>query len=274
MKLSTFLDHIQGAAAQRGITVPEMLAKAAEMGYTGIDVTYREGLNVEEIAGWIHGAGLEVSSLCVKTQFGEDPEDFTTAYEALRWCEVLGTKKFLSIPGMIDLEDEAHAMRQKENMVKGLNRLCREAGEKGITILMEDYDGAESPYRNLSGLCYFMEQVPELRFAYDSGNFDYSDEDELIPFDTLIDRIGHIHLKDRGAKPLADDEQPQISMGGRTIYSSPFGYGYIRSTTVMEKVKSIDYHGFMTVEFYRSSRPYEAMEMSAKWILNWIKSNK
>lgn len=273
MKLSTFSEHIQRAAEEKGISVLETLKRAAAMGYTGIDIMYSADLNMEEFTGWVREAGLEFSSICVRSEFGEDPDDFSVAYDGLRWCEKLGMKKYLCIPGMIDLEDAEHAERQKENMVKGLNRLCKEAGERGIMVLMEDYDGAESPYRNLAGLCYFMENVPELRFAYDSGNFDYSDEDELVPFDTLISRISHVHLKDRGEKPLADDEEPQISMGKRTIFSSPFGYGYIRSKTVMEKVKAIGYDGFMTVEFFRSSRPYEAMEMSAEWILGWMKEN-
>lgn len=266
MKSAIFLDHIYDVARRDHLSLDSALSRAHLLGYDGLEVTFDPEMDAYALANRFYHAGLFVSALCVRTDFANHPDDMFLARTALDHCFALGATRFLAIPGMIDTDDPVRAQTQRENIVEGLNRLCGEAKKRGITVVMEDFDAADSPYRDAAGVRYFLDRVPELRVAFDTGNFAFCDQDELDAFELLKDRIAHVHLKDRALTPGAPEERPLVSLGGRKLYAAPFGSGIIRGEEILRRLKEISYDGVLTVEHYGAPRPLEYMECSAQWL--------
>lgn len=262
-----FLDHLLDAARRELLPLDDVLARARAFGYEGVEISFHPETDPHALSAQLSRAGLFASTLCVFTDFANHPDDLFLAFTALDHCAILGAKRFLTIPGRIDLNDPALAQRQRENIVSALNVLCAQAKSRGVTIVMEDFDGVDAPYRTIEGVRYFIDRVPELQVAFDTGNFAFSEEDELEAFERLKDRIAHVHLKDRALTPGAPDERPLVTLGGRKLYAAPFGSGIIQSEEILRRLKEIGYSGVATVEHYGAPRPLEYMERSAQWLL-------
>ena len=266
MKPAIFLDHLRDAAKQEQCELDDVLFFAHELGYEGAEVTFAPESDPHILAAQLKHAGLFASTLCVRTDFANHPDDLFLAMTALEHCTVLGAKRFLTIPGMIDPDDPDHAQQQRENIVQGLLALCALAKERGITVVMEDFDSAVSPYRDMNGVRYFVDRVPDLQVAFDTGNFAFCDEDELEAFELLKDRIAHVHLKDRALAPGSPDERPLVTLGGRKLYASPFGSGIIRSEEILRRLREMHYDGVVTVEHYGAPNQKEYMKKSMQWL--------
>jgi L-ribulose-5-phosphate 3-epimerase len=266
MKMAIFLDHLFESAQRDAIPFDDALSRARLLGYQGLEITHDPQMNAYSLENRLTHAGLFASALCVRVDFADHPQDMSLAFSALDQCCAMGATRYLVIPGMIDLHDPQHAQMQKDNMVEGLNRLCAEAKKCGVTVVMEDFDGAAAPYATAQGVRYFIDRVPELQVAFDTGNFAYCDEDELDAFELLKDRIAHVHLKDRALYTADPHERPLVTRGGRTLYAAPFGYGIIRGEEILRRLRGIGYDGVLTVEHYGAPRPMHYMEKSAEWV--------
>lgn len=265
-----FLDHLYDVARREQLSLDDVFTRARDLGYEGVEISFKPENDPHTLAAQLSRAGLFATTLCVFTDFSNHPEDFSLAHAALDHCTVLGAKRFLTIPGRIDLNDPILAQRQRENIVQALIPLCAQAKARGVTVVMEDFDGADAPYRDAEGVRYFIDRVPDLHVAFDTGNFAFSEEDELEAFEKLKDRIAHVHLKDRALNPGAPDERPLVTLGGRKLYASPFGSGIIHAEEILLRLKEIGYNGVATVEHYGAPRPLEYMERSAQWLLAHI----
>lgn len=265
--LAIFLDHLLDAARRDQLQLDSLLARAHDFGYKGVEISFHPETDPHALSAQLSRAGLFVSTLCVFTDFSNHPDDLSLALTALDHCVILGAKRFLTIPGKIDLNNPIHAQHQRDNIVRALNTFCTYAKARGITVVMEDFDGPDAPYRTTEGVRYFIDRVPELQVAFDTGNFAFSEEDELDAFERLKDRIAHVHLKDRALTPGAPDERPLVTLGGRNLYASPFGSGIIQCEEILRRLKEIGYSGVATVEHYGAPRPLEYMERSAQWLL-------
>lgn len=261
-----FLDHLIDAARREQRPLDDVLLHARRLGYEGVEISFHPETDPHTLSAQLSRAGLFASTLCVFTDFANHPDDLSLAFTALDHCVILGAKRFLTIPGRIDLEDPIRAQQQRDNIVSALNALCAYTKERGVTIVMEDFDGVDAPYRTIEGVRYFIDRVPGLQIAFDTGNFAFSEEDELEAFDRLKDRIAHVHLKDRALTPGAPDAHPLVTLGGRKLYASPFGSGIIQSEEILRRLKEIGYDGVVTVEHYGAPHPLQYAEASIRWL--------
>lgn len=266
MQSAIFLDHLYDAARQERLSLDSALSHARLLGYSGLEVTFDPESDPYALANRFYHAGLFVSTLCVRTNFADHPDDMSVALTALDHCSALGAARFLTIPGMIDTQDAVHAQHQRDHIVEGLGTLCAQAKARGITVVMEDYDSADAPYRDAAGVRYFLDRVPGLMVAFDTGNFAFCEADELSAFELLKDRIAHVHLKDRALTPGAPDERPLITLGGRSLYAAPFGSGIIQGEEILRRLRAMSYDGVVTVEHYGAPRMLEYMNRSAQWL--------
>ena len=82
--------------------------------------------------------------------------------------------------------------------------------------------------------------------AFDIGNFTFAHEDPLEAYETLKDRVRHVHLKDRTS---LDNMTPV-----------PAGTGCSKIQTVLEKMEDADYDGWYTVEIFGSRQMRSDLE--------------
>lgn len=262
MRKSVFLAHVKDAARQQGGTLPEYLKKTRELGFEGLECDYPDlEQDPQGFAAMLQEADLQIASVPYFCSFekGVDAGKLRTVVEK---TAAAGGKRILAIPGFLD-EQYPDAL---EDMVKGLRILCEEAQKFGITVSLEDFDNQTSPCATGEGLRYFFRRVPALKFNLDTGNFLYMDEDVLEESRTMMDRIAHIHLKDRRNTPLYEGQQPRHSVSGRPMYDCPVGQGDIPMEKILAMAAAAGYEGFCSAEHYGARDQWDHMVQSAAWM--------
>ena len=138
-----------------------------------------------------------------------------------------------------------------KRMAEGLAFAVKYGTEKGVTVTVEDFDGLDSPLAGMYGIHWFLQQVSELMYTLDTGNFLFYGEKVLDAFELLKERIVHVHCKDR---------RPE------TNASVQAGTGYIPFAEVLENLKKQDYDGFLAIEHFDVDGQEECMRGSAEFL--------
>jgi sugar phosphate isomerase/epimerase len=139
-----------------------------------------------------------------------------------------------------------------------------------MPVLMEDFDGLQSPYNCIAGLKYFLDSVEGLGCAFDTGNFAAFHEDELEAYELFADRIGTVHLKDRSPVPQHEGNTPFVCAGGDKVYACSIGSGTIRISDILQKLRDKDYRGNLIVELYACDPRFFMQD--AQDSLRWLQS--
>lgn len=128
--------------------------------------------------------------------------------------------------------------------VETLDPLCREAADRGVTIILEHQPHGGSD--QLETIAAVLERVPGLGFHLDSGHAklerDYDRWDEYL--DRLGGRLLHAHLSDNNG--TADQHLP-LGAVPRSATDWPEHIG---------KLKATGYDGTITLEVFASQRQY------------------
>ena len=132
-------------------------------------------------------------------------------------------------------------------------------------VVLEDFDDKIAPYCNISGLKYFMDHVEGLRCAFDTGNFLYNEEDSFEALPKFIDKISHVHCKDRTWKKK-EGEVPKETIRGRKMYSCAVGSGCIKMKEIIEKLIENGYDDYFAIEHFGSLCQLEDMLKSVEWM--------
>ena len=91
-------------------------------------------------------------------------------------------------------DDEFYGMR--ERMIESYSMLIEYSRGSGVTICIENQSSLLRPDSEMQNIRYILDNVPELKFTLDTGNFYCIGEDFLEGYELLKDRIIHAHVKD------------------------------------------------------------------------------
>lgn len=268
MKLAVFYEHVEKAAAQRGISMSEALACVRQMGYSMIEIDF-DALT-EEAYALIAGAGLEISSVYCFFRFDREPQReriHALVESALRF----GAKRVMPIPGFFRGETDEARRVELNRMLASMKELTDLAGQHGLTVTIEDFDSADSPIRNSRGMNVFLERLPSLRATFDTGNFRYSMEDEFSAFEALKASIAHVHLKDRSRMNGSGDSS-LTAMDGAALYPCPVGSGFIPIRELLVRLAGIGYDGVLVCEHFGTRDQLACMEQSAQFVRSITKT--
>lgn len=276
MRISVFFDHVREAAEQTGRELPDILGQVKSFGITALECSL-ESLT-EDIDGrkaLFSQCGMQVSCIYGMYDFA-NTDDVSLAYPLIDTAAFFGADKVLIVPGFTQLqgEDERKATRAvgtpvMKQMAEVLNKLCAYAKKKHITVTMEDFDDAHAPFASEAQLAWFLEQVPDLRICFDTGNFLYADVDELEAFEVLKQHIRHVHCKDRSLVP-DEKETPKLTVTGKALYASSVGAGCIRMEEIISRLKDMGYDDTLAIEHFGAADQFAFMKQSAKWLKNRI----
>ena len=179
----------------------------------------------------------------------------------------LDVPRIMPIPGFLKKNEKRGSEEYEhvvEDMIEAVAFLCEYAAEKDIDVVMEDFDNEKAPFADSEGLLRFLNAIPELGVAFDTGNFLYSGEDVFRAYDRLKGRIRHVHLKDRSETSMNGDQGLHCP-DGRVIYSAPAGFGVLHLDEIVSRLRSDGYNGIYATEHFGSGKQLEDMEFSAKW---------
>ena len=270
MKISVFYEHIAEAALQTGKSIPEICKLAASYGIAGVEMEDKRLLNErEEVLSALKEAGLEISCIYGFYDFShEDP--IQRGYDFVDMASDLGVKKIMPIPGFMQEDEREPEVYQKclDKMINAMNLICAYAKEKNVTIVLEDFDDKIAHFSNAEGLKYFMDHVSGLYCTFDTGNFLYSEEDSLEVLPMFLDKIKHVHCKDRSFIRV-EGEEFKATIGGRDMFSAPVGTGCIKMKEIVEIVKENGYDDYFAIEHFGSLDQLGYMEKSAQWLMQF-----
>lgn len=266
MNLSVFFDHVLQAKEQTGKMVEELLEGVRNAGIEAVEINLSYLCEHEEVLGLLSQNDLKVS--CIYEFYDMGNRDETEkARKHVDTAVSVGAKRILVVPGFLSGEASKQmqkAMPVQENIVgffennseikrmaEGLSFAAKYGKEKGVVVTVEDFDGLDSPLAGMYGIHWFLQQVPELMYTLDTGNFLFYGEDVLDAFELLKERIAHVHCKDR---------QPETNASVQT------GTGYIPFAEIINKLKVQQYDGFLAIEHFDVDGQEECMHGSAEFL--------
>ncbi len=267
MKLSIFYQHITQAAQTHNLSEEEVLKKAYDMGYRGLECEYSLFKDDREAFKKIaNDCGFSIVSVPYYGEFnvGIDRDKIEKAVDDVIF---MGCKNILSIPGLIDPKSKTYE-KELDDIKYGLELLCKIANKKGVTVAMEEYDNIEAPFGTICQVKDFLDSTKHLKFNLDTGNFYTFGEDVFDAIEIFEEKISHVHLKNRRVEPLFEGEEYQLTSKGQKIYPTPVGVGQIDMKAILDKLVDISYDGYFTVEHFGEVDQLDYMEKSAKWFLD------
>ncbi|MCM1125604.1 MAG: sugar phosphate isomerase/epimerase [Lachnospiraceae bacterium] len=267
MKISVFYEHILEAADQSSMSVLDICKKLASHGIMGVEIeNKRLDGKEEEIMKMLKQTGMEVSCVYGFFDFSHQ-EDIKNGLNLADLAVRVHAKKIMPIPGFITGIELFPFIKNKklEKMVSALTSICNYAKESNITVVLEDFDDKKAPYSNAKGLKYFLDHVEGLKCAFDTGNFLYSEEDSFDVLPLFMNKVSHVHCKDRTFKPK-EGEISQKTIQGREMFSCAVGSGCIKMKEIIVKLIENGYDDYFAIEHFGSLCQLEDMLKSAAWM--------
>ena len=265
MKVSVFLEHLYSLSAQKSCTITAAMREAKRSGidYVETDVKYIFG-HEADFKRQLETTGLQVGGVYDFFDFGHQPQR-DRALRLLDAAQAVGAVNVMAIPGFAEEGDNREAVRDK--MAWELSELCADAAQRGIRVVLEDFDSEKAPYGRAEEVAWFLDRIPQLGCAFDTGNFLYHGEDVLKAYDLLEKRIAHVHMKDRGFSPLCG-EKAVVSVTGKKLYPAPVGSGELPMAEIVRRLFERGYDGLFAMEHFGANDQLLYMRRSARWLKN------
>lgn len=231
LRISVFAKFIRQTAAERKITLAEAADWLYDLGVRGFDcgpdetdldvlcATKLKPINFYYFPNWF-GRGEWV--------------DKTPPAECLKLAKKLGIPRIMVVPP--DFTKGGDEEAEFGEILARMKSYVADAKAMGITITVEDFGGTANPGSSIKYLKRFLEEIPDLRFALDTGNLYYAGRGESIleMLEHAKGRIAHVHLK---------DQKPEANRTYETL-----GLGAVPNETIVKRVHAAGYDGWYTLE--------------------------
>lgn len=263
-KITVFYDHIRQAMIQENMSLEEIAAKLVAAGIRGIETDYLDtvGSDGHALVHRLAQLGLPISS--VYCHFRWDLDTPVQNYnDVLSNLNELGISNILVIPGFLR-PGQSPADSRKE-LIPYVQEMCVAAASYNINVVMEDFDDKVAAFGTSEDLKDYLDNIPELGCAFDTGNFLYFGEDASSALNVLIDRVTYVHCKDRSLTPYPG-ENYQETVTGQKLYSSPVGSGVIPMTEILTRLLATGYDGPLAIEHFGSQKQLSDMLSSAQYL--------
>ena len=252
-KISTFALHVYEVMQKRHMSMAEAVKAFKECGVSGFDGAYTDP-QLEELAA----AGLKPVMIYGTMSFRDAEKDEIEQNRYLNRAKSLGAKYMMIVPDSFgDLKDDPNDPvyeAELKKTVSGLRRLVAKCLEAGICPMVEDFGYRTNPGSHFCNLKRYFAEIPDLKFALDSGNVMYSDrgEDILDEFEYFYSKIRHVHIKDHPAGKPQD-------------YALP-GEGVVPNGKMLRRLFMQGYDGWVTLELFDAPDMLEAVRKSCEFI--------
>jgi len=133
----------------------------------------------------------------------------------------------------------------RRNIIAGLQEIVGFATRAGITLTVENFPGASSPFVIAADLREAQAAVPELRFTFDSGNAAQG-EDPAASFTRCADAVVHAHFKD-WVTTTPEDGHPGLD--GRYYRAALIGQGIVAYPALLAAMHRAGYAGYIDIEY-------------------------
>ena len=228
-KISVFASFVRAVAKERGITLAEAADLLYGLGVRGFDCGPTDK-DVPELA----------ATRLKPINFYFFPRMFAADKGAadVKFCFDLAEKysvpRIMLVP--VNFTKDGDEAAEFEKILEWTRKFVADAKERGITVTVEDFGGTRNCCSHIKYLKRFLDEIPDVRLALDSGNLYYAGrgEDILELMKYAKGRIAHVHLKDQTAE-------------NNRRYAT-LGLGAVPNEEIVKSVAASGYEGWYTLE--------------------------
>jgi sugar phosphate isomerase/epimerase len=228
-RISVFASFITRVARQRGVSLREAASLLYDAGVRGFDIGPDE-----EILPELAKSKLRPINFYYFPNMFADDNGLKDCLHALDVAQRYGVPRIMVVPTHFTEGGDQAAEFAK--LLSGMTLFVAEAKKRGITITVEDFGGIKNAGSYMKYLKRFLDEIPDLKFALDTGNLYYANrgEDILDMMAYAKDRIAHVHLKDQ----TKEDCRKYATLG----------LGAVPNERIVKEVASSGYDGWYTLE--------------------------
>ena len=253
--ISVFASFIRRTAKERGITLAEAADMLHALGVRGFDV----GPDDADLPQLAATKLKPINFYFFPKMYAED-NGAADCKRCLDQAVKYGVPRVMVVPSHFTKDGN-----EAEEFAKDLSSMkmfVAEGKKRGITITIEDFGGPANPGSHMKYLKRFLEEIPDLRFALDSGNLYYAGRGESIldMMDYAKGRIAHVHLKD------------QTEENNRKY--ATLGLGAVPNEKIVKSVAASGYDGWYTLENSVGKDTYTDTVRQVAVLKSWLSQTK
>lgn len=260
MKYAIFLDHLLCAQRQTGRSLESLLDEAKALGVAAVECDW-EQLTQERLTQTLRKAGMGVSGVYAFLDYRQDTKSERTRLLELARRAEAGC--VMPLPTLLREGEDRQTLRRV--MADGIAQVCEDAAGFGLQAVLEDFDSPRAPFGRLEELGWFLQEIPALGCAFDTGNFLIHGQDVLAAYAPLRPRIRHVHLKDRLPSPRWGDDETR-DCGGKVWYPAPAGSGLLPGGEILDRLEADGYDGWCVLEHFGARDQLACMRREAEWL--------
>ena len=228
-KISVFASFVRAVARERGITLAEAADLLYGLGVRGFDCGPFEK-DVSELAA----TKLKPINFYFFPRMFSADKGAADVKNCFEQAEKLSVPRIMLVP--VNFTKDGDEAAEFEKILVWTRKFVADAKSRGITVTVEDFGGTRNCCSHIKYLKRFLDEIPDVRLALDSGNLYYAGrgEDILELMKYAKGRIAHVHLKDQTAE------------NGRKY--ATLGLGAVPNEEIVKAVAASGYDGWYTLE--------------------------
>jgi sugar phosphate isomerase/epimerase len=156
----------------------------------------------------------------------------------------------------------------RRHIIRGLQEALVVARQAGVTLTLENFPGAGSPFVISSDMLEAIREVPGLKVTFDNGNVLLGGEDPAASFARCAPHVVHAHFKDWARSEHGKGGE---GLDGRWYKAALIGEGLVDQKACLVAMKQAGYKGYINIEYEGSAyHPDEATRRAAKYLQDLI----
>lgn len=229
-------------------SVQGMLELTRELGLDGIDYVTLHGMPAAELKRMADDFGIPVvchtfmADLTASEVAARQP-GIDAVKQGIENAVTLGTTRtMIPTPGKPDQPREV----TRRNIITALQSVADFAAQAGVTLTVENFPGATSPFVIADDVLQAVREVPGMALTFDNGNVFTGGEDPADSFRRCAEHVVHAHFKDWH---LADAGVGVHGLDGRWYRGGLIGEGIVDQLSCLKAMEEAGYAGYVNIEY-------------------------
>jgi sugar phosphate isomerase/epimerase len=152
----------------------------------------------------------------------------------------------------------------RRHIIEGLKEVCDFARQAGVTVTIENFGGARSPFVIADDVLEAVREVAGLALTFDSGNVLTGGEDPAASFTRCAEHTVHAHFKDWR---LTEAGKGMLGLDGRWYRGAVISEGIVDHRSCLKAMKRAGYGGYIDIEYEGNDyTPAEATRRAAAYL--------
>ena len=180
--------------------------------------------------------------------------------------EKFGIELLMLSPAISLAGNEYEFNTLRELMTDSFSKITNYAKSSGITVAIENRSELTRPDSVTSDVRFILDNVPDLRLVFDTGNFFCVGESCVKAYHELSDKIARVHCKDWKTSPFGIFVREHIPR----FNGVALGDGEIPVADIIKLLKNDNYGGKVVIEIDSNNVTLDMLNKSADFLRSEI----